>query len=107
MARHVLASALGGPQLLGQGGGAGLAAWAWAPARWAARGGPATRAGPRGVGQPRALRERARDAGQLGRGGAQRPRSASRMRGGGGGEGVWAGVAERPRKGGTSHDWGK
>jgi hypothetical protein len=44
MARHVLASALGGPQLLGQGGGAGLAEWAWAPARWAARGGPATRA---------------------------------------------------------------
>jgi hypothetical protein len=33
MARRKLASALGGPRLLGQGGGAGLAAWAWAPAR--------------------------------------------------------------------------
>jgi hypothetical protein len=49
------------------------------------------------VGRPRALRERARDAGQLGRGRAQRPRSASRMRGEG--EGAWAGVAERPKKG--------
>jgi hypothetical protein len=40
--------------------------------------------GPRGVGRPRALRERARDEGQLGRGRTQRPRSASKMRGGGG-----------------------
>jgi hypothetical protein len=67
--------------------------------------------GPRGVGRPRALRERARDEGQLGRGRTQRPRSASKMRGGGGlgvgGEGAWAGVAERPWKGGTGHDWGK
>jgi hypothetical protein len=61
--------------------------------------------GPRGVGRPRALWERARDAGELGRGRVQRPRSASRTWGGG--EGAWAGVAERPRKGGTGHDWGK
>jgi hypothetical protein len=48
--------------------------------------------GPRGVGRPRELREQARDAGELGRGRAQWPRSASKMQGGG--EGTWAGVAE-------------
>jgi hypothetical protein len=44
MAGCVLASVLGGSRLLGQGGGAGLATWVWVPVRWAAWGGPATRA---------------------------------------------------------------
>jgi hypothetical protein len=80
MAKRVLASALGGSRLLGQGGGAGLAAWAWAPARWATRGGPATRAvgasqgrGAAGSLARAAAREREQDAGgrrrRVGRGG--------------------------------------
>jgi hypothetical protein len=70
MAGRVLASVLGGPRLLGQGGGAGLATWVWVPARWAARGGPATRAvgasqgrGPAGPWARAAAQEREQGAG--------------------------------------------
>jgi hypothetical protein len=67
--------------------------------------------GPRGVGWPRALRERARDAGVAGPWAHAAAQECEQDAGGGGlgvgGEGAWAGVAERPRKGGTSHDWGK
>jgi hypothetical protein len=72
----------------------GRAGWA-SHARWDARGGPATRAA--GASQGRGA------AGPWGRAAAQEREQDA----GGGGEGVWAGVAERPRKGGTSHDWGK
>jgi hypothetical protein len=70
MAGRVLASVLGGSRLLGQGGGAGLATWVWVPARWATRGGPATRAvgasqgrGPAGPWARAAAQEREQGAG--------------------------------------------